>query len=350
MELNNSPVLTTRNYGINNAKVDDSVFCSQISPFKNVKIENARSFLKKKAKKVDFLNRIGGNFDEQLAKDNNMVLNFEIDKSQEKPLVLNFEFDKTNRTLVEQVEICVKENVEAKVVFFLSGDAQAYHNGLVKFDCGKGSKVDVLYVTNFESEAVNVLRFENNAQESAELNFSLIALANGNSIVNYYSKLSGDACRSKLNSIYIAGGKSFVDLNFVQDVFGKVCEADIQTVGALFGQARKHFKGTINFERGCKKSCGCEDELCLLLSKNAKSKALPMLLCTEEDVDGKHSSSVGKVSERELFYIMSRGFSRSEALKLVVKAKFNVVLEKVFDEEMKQKLIEIVDRKLSYEE
>jgi len=101
-------------------------------------------------------------------------------------------------------------------------------------------------------------------------------------------------------------------------VFGKKSEASIQTVGALLAEARKHFKGTINFEKGCKKSSGSEDELCLLLSRNAKSKALPMLLCTEEDVDGKHASSVGKVSEKELFYIMSRGFSRQDAIKLVV--------------------------------
>ena len=59
----------------------------------------------------------------------------------------------------------------------------------------------------------------------------------------------------------------------------------------------------------------CEDK--------AKSIALPMLLCTEEDVEGNHSTASGKVDEKQLFYIMTRGISYKEAVKLIVKSKFN---------------------------
>ena len=59
----------------------------------------------------------------------------------------------------------------------------------------------------------------------------------------------------------------------------------------------------------------------MILSETAKSIALPMLLCTEEDVEGNHSTATGKVGPKELFYIMSRGFSEKEALKLMVRAK-----------------------------
>lgn len=50
----------------------------------------------------------------------------------------------------------------------------------------------------------------------------------------------------------------------------------------------------------------------MLLSDKAKSKALPMLLCTEEDVEGSHSTATGKVDESELFYLMTRGFSKKK--------------------------------------
>ena len=74
---------------------------------------------------------------------------------------------------------------------------------------------------------------------------------------------------------------------------------------------------------------GDENEECMLLSDTAKSIALPMLLCSEEDVEGNHSCSAGKIGEKELFYIMSRGFSQKEAMKLMVKAKFNKILENI---------------------
>ena len=51
-----------------------------------------------------------------------------------------------------------------------------------------------------------------------------------------------------------------------------------------------------------------ENEYCMLLSDNAKSISLPMLLCGEEDVEGNHGVASGKVNRDELLYIMSRGF------------------------------------------
>ena len=84
----------------------------------------------------------------------------------------------------------------------------------------------------------------------------------------------------------------------------------------------------------------------MLLSDKAKSLALPMLLCSEEDVEGNHSSSAGKVGEKELFYIMSRGFTLKEAMKLIVRAKFNKILEKIEEEELKNKILNEIDIRL----
>lgn len=350
MELNFSPILTTRNYGINCAKVCDSVFCDHITKFENVKIENADRFLQKNEKNITFSCEIGEKFDEQLRKCSNLDLCFCIDKDTVSPLVLSFDFDKTNKTLVEKIFISVKKGVCAKVILSFGGKEKAYHNALVKFVVDEGAKVEVVMLSDILQSSTSFVRFENEVKKDARLDFCIIDFGGDVDIQRFCSTLAGENAVSNLNTLYVAGGESFVDLNFEQDVFGQRCEANIQCIGALLGNARKHFKGTINFEKGCKKSVGCEDELCLLLSKTAKSKALPMLLCTEEEVDGKHSSSVGKVDEAELFYVMSRGLCHKEALRLLVKAKFKGVLEKIFDEGLKMKVNEIVDGKLSYEE
>ena len=82
--------------------------------------------------------------------------------------------------------------------------------------------------------------------------------------------------------------------------------------------ATKVFRGTIDFKKGCKKSIGDENEFCVLLSDNTVSRSLPMLLCSEEDIIGTHSSASGYVSDKSLFYIMSRGISRKKAYKLLL--------------------------------
>ena len=84
----------------------------------------------------------------------------------------------------------------------------------------------------------------------------------------------------------------------------------------------------------------------MLLSDKAHSKALPMLLCTEEDVEGNHSSSAGKIDDDVLFYIMSRGISEKDAMKLIVKSKFNKILENVKNIELKEQILEEIDNRL----
>ena len=126
----------------------------------------------------------------------------------------------------------------------------------------------------------------------------------------------------------------------------KKTNINIDVQGALKDKAKKNFKGTIDFKTGCKKAKGEENENCVLLSDTAKSIALPMLLCSEEDVEGAHSSSAGKIGNKELFYIMSRGFELKEAQKLLVRANFNRILDTIKDEELKDQILKEIDRRL----
>ena len=136
------------------------------------------------------------------------------------------------------------------------------------------------------------------------------------------------------------------DINYIVDINGQESSVDIDVQGALKDESKKHFKGTIDFKKGCKKAKGNENEFCILLSDKAKSLALPMLLCTEDDVEGNHSTASGKVDNKDLFYIMSRGISYKDAIKLLVKAKFNQIIQTIKDEKLKQEILEQIDRRL----
>ena len=85
----------------------------------------------------------------------------------------------------------------------------------------------------------------------------------------------------------------------------------------------------------------------MLISDNAKSLALPMLLCAEEDVEGNQSSAAGKIDNKELFYIESRGFDKVQAMKLIVRARFNAILNNIENEELRQEILEEIDYRLS---
>ena len=206
---------------------------------------------------------------------------------------------------------------------------------------------DLLIIINLLSQnSNNFLSIQNTFAENADAKFTIVDFGGKNSITNYYSNLIGDCSNNILNTIYLEKENQLFDLNYIGELRGKKSNIDIDVQGALKDNARKHFKGTIDFKRGCKKAKGNENEACMLLSDKAKSLALPMLLCSEEDVEGNHSTSAGKIEEKELFYIMSRGFELKEAMKLMVRARFNKILENIKNEELKEKILQEIDKRL----
>ena len=50
-------------------------------------------------------------------------------------------------------------------------------------------------------------------------------------------------------------------------------------------------------------------------------------------------------SVQELFYIMSRGLSYNEAVKLIVKARFNKILNRIADEDLRNEVIDEIDNR-----
>ena len=349
MKINQTPYRTSRNYAINNIEVGEEIFNNNLHPFAKFSIKNVEGFKKTKQFKVKQNTSIAQKLDLQIAKTTNKY-HVIFDKNTTYPVEIEFDFDKQNSALTDVLDFEVEENVRAQIIVKYTSKLQVYNNSLIKIHLAKNATLDICVLTNIEKESHNFVLFDNELDCASKLNYTIVDFGCKTSVQNFYTKLAGDDAKCQLNSVYFGDNNALIDLNYLQEVFGKQCTATIDVVGALRDTSAKNFKGTIDFKKGCKKSFGSENEFCMLLSKTARSKALPMLLCAEEDVDGKHSTSVGKVAEKEKFYLMSRGLNETEALKLIVKAKFDYVISKLFDKELKVEILEILDGKFENEE
>lgn len=348
IKINQTPYPTSKNYGINDIEIDEKIF--------EVNSPNFFGFQTKNDSEIkifdDFSknNQIQSGFlDQNIEKKCNFSKCIEIETDTTSPAVFTFSFDEKNQNLIERTNIKVLEGVKAQVVLKFVGHTKSLHNGHINLICEDDSKVEISVLFDMGQESRNFASFDVFAKENADIDFYLADFSGKLSVQNFHSHLVGDESQCKLNTMYLAEKQSVLDLNLYQQIFGKECEVLIDVVGSLDDEAKKNFKGTISFEKGCKKSYGAESEFCMMLSDRAKSKALPMLLCGEEDVDGKHSTAIGRVDEKQLFYIMSRGLTYSEALKLVVKAKYNMFVSKLFDKDLQNEILEKIDRKFEYE-
>ena len=343
--LNETPVRTSKNFNINNVKLDE-IDIPTLSSFSNVKISGESDTLKvEQVKKfgIDFTYGVGNVVDDQ-----NQYYHIQMDDKESRMLRLEFDFDKENSALAENIEVLANEGAKATLMIAYRSDKDKsyFHQGALKITAKKNAKLHIIIVNLLNVSSNHFMSIENILEENACVDYTIVDFGAKNCISNLYSNVLGNSASSSINTIYLGSEEQFFDINYIAELRGENTNINMEVQGALADSAKKHFKGTIDFKKGSKKAVGNENESCLLLSDSAKSIALPMLLCSEEDVEGNHASSSGKIDTKSLFYIMSRGFSEKDAIKLVVKARFETILQTIEDWQLKEEILNRVDEEL----
>ena len=350
LKLNETPVRTSRNFNINNIKLENINIPEDVEEFNNIEIigQDPKIDIQTNVDDFNLTYGLGEILTSQVKAKSNKKMKIVVNSKIKNDLQINFNIDEKNLNLIENIEIVANENTKSTIILKYESinDIETFHNGIINLIAKQNSKINVIIINLLSQNSNNFLSIQNTFEENADAKFTIVDFGGKNSITNYYSNLIGDCSNNILNTIYLGKENQLFDLNYIGELRGKKSNIDIDVQGALKDNARKHFKGTIDFKRGCKKAKGNENEACMLLSDKAKSLALPMLLCSEEDVEGNHSTSAGKMEEKELFYIMSRGFELKEAMKLMVRARFNKILENIKDEELKEKILQEIDKRL----
>ena len=348
LKINETPARTSRNFNINNIKLENIEIPENITTFENVTITGENPIIENNTSNINLVYGLGEVLISQVKTQSNQKLKLTIDSKVNKETQIEFQFDDENLALLEDIEIVAKEDTNSTIIIkYLSDDkVQAYHNGILRVNAKENSNINIIIVNLMNSNSNNFMSIENSLEDNSKINYCIVDFGGKNSITNYYSNIIGANSDNKLNTIYLGKENQLFDLNYIGELRGEKSNIDIEVQGALKDSAKKHFKGTIDFKKGCKKATGNENEACMLLSDKAKSLALPMLLCSEEDVEGNHSSSAGKIGEKELFYIMSRGFELKEAMKLRVRAKFNKILENIENKGLKEEILQEIDERL----
>ena len=76
----------------------------------------------------------------------------------------------------------------------------------------------------------------------------------------------------------------------------------------------------------------------LLLSSKARADSIPGLEIQADDVRCTHGSTSGRVDEELIFYALTRGLTRKEAIRLIVTGFFQQVLDRITIESVREAL------------
>ncbi|WP_432664692.1 Fe-S cluster assembly protein SufD [Wukongibacter baidiensis] len=269
----------------------------------------------------------------------------------ESPIYINYAMDKDNPMVIDHNLIVAEEGSEITVVIDYSTDHEnsTFHNGVTKIFVKDRAIVNVVKIQRMNRSSHH---FDSNiaiVESNGQVNWITVELGSKIGASSFITNLKGDHSEGTLHSIYFGDGDTKLDLGYTMNHFGMRSNSSIDSRGALKDNAKKVFRGNLDFKQGSKRSKGSEKEYVTLLDPTVKSDSIPILFCSEDDVEGEHAASAGQISENQLVYLMSRGLSEKDAKKLIVEASFKLIIDKIPFEAIKSKISSHVLRRLSYE-
>lgn len=257
-----------------------------------------------------------------------------ISKPFEKPLILTFDFDKPSAAA--QI-IYAKENTKGTIILIYKGNGPASILQ-TKVYAESYANIHLIKAQLLDSGALHFDDTQVFCEENASVKFTQIEL--GASHVNSGLHVNLNGYQSSFDSkvAYLCQNDQILDINHIVYHYGKKSECNMQVDGTLKDNAQKAYRGTIDLKKGCCGAKGHEMEETLLLSPKTVNKSLPVILCDEEDVEGEHGATIGRLSSDILFYMQSRGISEKEAEVLMSRAKIQAAVDLIPDEQVKEQI------------
>lgn len=125
--------------------------------------------------------------------------------------------------------------------------------------------------------------------------------------------------------------------NYVQNIIHKAMNtsSNVSNFGVAINGSDIVFDTTGKIHQGMAKSVCRQLSKGIVMDDDSSVTSKPILLIDEYDVVANHGASIGKISDESLFYLMSRGLTKTEAFLLILEGIIRPFIDRIVDEETK---------------
>ena len=291
-------------------------------------------------------------------------------KKESQPLRLTFSYQDKSRTM-NRIGIHMLPDSELTVVMDFTSEKETEGTAAIqtKIYAEENAVLHLIQVQRLGSKMTFLDDFGADCEKNARMETIQLVLGGKDTYLGNRTALRGESSDLESDIGYLLGGESRLDMNLEAVHTGKKTNSRMDAAGVLSGKAVKIFRGTIDFQKGCAGSVGNEKEDVLLLDDTIVNQTIPLIhsnepdgccrcaqwkgsqdiqtipliLCNEEDVEGNHGATIGKLDEELLLYLESRGISEEAVYAMMAQARIDSICHKISDEEMKKKVQEYLE-------
>ncbi|MET0693421.1 MAG: Fe-S cluster assembly protein SufB [Propionibacteriaceae bacterium] len=238
------------------------------------------------------------------------------------PLQAYFRINTENMGQFERTLIIVDEDayvhyVEGCTAPIYSSDS--LHSAVVEIIVKKGARCRYTTIQNWSNNVYNLVTKRATCEEGATMEW--IDGNIGSKVTMKYPAvyLMGEHARGETLSVAFAGEGQHQDAGSKMVHCAPNTSSSIISKSVARGGGRTSYRGLVQVQEGAFNSKSVVKCDALLVDTISRSDTYPYVDVREDDVSMAHEATVSKVSDDQLFYLMSRGMGEDEAMAMIVR-------------------------------
>src|SRR5215207_2990960 len=197
--------------------------------------------------------------------------------------------------------------------------SDSLHSAVVEIIVKKGARVRYTTIQNWSNNVYNLVTKRAICEEGATMEW--VDGNIGSKVTMKYPAvyLVGEHAKGETLSIAFAGEGQHQDTGSKMVHIAPNTKSSIISKSVARGGGRAAYRGLVQVREGAKHSANTVRCDALLVDTISRSDTYPYIDIREDDVVMGHEATVSRVSEEQLFYLMSRGMREDEAMAMIVR-------------------------------
>ncbi len=251
----------------------------------------------------------------------------------DKPIIIHYDTDQTAPSAIVQTRslIIVEQGAQANIIESYTAGVSKSHfsNHVSEIVVGANTNLKYFKLQNQSDTTYHIDNsFISQARDSVVRSYSFTL--EGKIIRNNLNfSLEGENCEAHMYGLYVVHGDGHVDNHTSVNHKVANCFSNEIYKGILDDTSKGVFNGKIFVRPDAQKTNAFQSNKNILLTDTASVNTKPQLEIWADDVSCSHGCTTGQLDDEQLFYLRSRGISKSSARAMLLHAFVNDVLDKI---------------------
>ena len=239
----------------------------------------------------------------------------------EKPLQSYFRINSKGMGQFERTLIIVDEGADVHYVEGCTApiyDSESLHAAVVEIIVKKNARCRYSTVQNWSSNIVNLVTKRAYVEENGKMEWIDGNIGSGVNMKYPACILAGEGAKGTCISIAVASNNQYQDAGARMIHLAPNTSSQIISKSICRSGGKVNYRGTVHHGKnaiGARSYVQCDT---LILDNMSSSDTIPKNRCYNNKSIIEHEATVSKISDEQLFYLMSRGISKENAMQMIV--------------------------------